>query len=158
MIEKSTHELTCVTREYGVNRDRSADSSPMTLRERLIEAIAILDALPDQPSEEHVPRVARLYDLLNDVHRSVPKVELWCAVKFYRENLDGEGTSWKPAPWTGHLSKAQAEEYAPAIQAHYSKPYDHGDRFRVVRRRIDIQSVVPATCDVKTYINRRLAR
>lgn len=140
-----------------VTDDREAQLIP--LRARLVEAIAILDTLPSEPAEAEIRMVARLWNLLYDAHRATPRVTAWTATKFYRENLDGNGESRKPAIWTGHATRERAEEFAPAIQKHYIKKggVDHGDRFKVVRRATCITDFVPEECSVEEFCRSRLS-
>jgi len=117
------------------------------LRARLSLASAAARSLPTAPTFADLAEIKRLYELLYDIHREVPKVMAWCAVKFYRDNLSGDpGHTWRPAVWTAHANEETAALFAEVIQVHYIKKHrvDNGDRFRAVYCEARILDFVPA--------------
>ncbi len=133
------------------------DASTAPLQDRLIKALAIVQQLPKEPTEKDIKSVLALYEQLKDIHREVPKVRCWCVVKFYSENPKGlKGHSWEPRVWTGHTTKAQADEFAPAIEKHYQKGRANhdGDRFKVLYRECSFPDLMEPDISAEQFCKR----
>jgi len=94
---------------------------------------------------------------LQNAPNYMPKVKAWCVVKHYRDH-DPETGQWSPAVWVGFTNQAQAEQFAPVIQAHYDAAAPGGkgwgDKFLVEFTECAIQRVVQPWLAPREYVRR----
>jgi hypothetical protein len=138
-----------------VVHESPCEKNTTAVTSRVVRALEQLSRLPPDKTEvsfEYLPEVAAAWSLLRNLTDALPKIVTWCVVKHYA-NHDPADNSWKPAVWVGCTTKAQAEELAPAIQKHYSKKYDYGDRFVVEQRGCHVRDILNPCMTVEQYIN-----
>ena len=93
------------------------------------EAMRACTTLP----ESAAPLLREAFEVLDEVTRYLPSIEVWCVVKHYSD------PDWEPAVWCGFLSMEQADAFGAAIDAHYAveakRRGGRVDRFLVERRQ-----------------------
>jgi hypothetical protein len=138
--------------EYGSPRLADASNMRAEGREELASLLREAATVVEQSSDP--TELADVYCFLADAHRTLPKVQAWCVVKHYAPSLLPDAHVWKPAVWTAHLSKEQAEEFAVAIAAHYRKKYPHHrpDEFLVEQRVAGVSNFIHPDCTVERYM------
>lgn len=113
--------------------------------------------------ESGMVKLAEIWEMLEDVANDLPPVECWCVCKVRHEGI----LPTKPSVWTGHMTREQADAFAPAIAAHYAGRASHtsdrhpdcegfwggwSDRFVVARSFCGIRSVVGPDLEPAEYV------
>lgn len=129
-----------------------------TLQSRLEHALQLVNLLEVQGrtlNENDAEWVRDLFETLDNIERATPEIELWCVVKEYHPQDTTSHWYGKETVWVGCLTKAQAEEFAPAIAKHYyvkQGKRDFGDKFVVKRAMCDILSVLREDLPIEQYL------
>jgi hypothetical protein len=138
------------------SRSDPPEGQDLDLLQKLDRARELWGQLDEAQGDLEAAQLAcMLQEVLKAIGDTHVQVELWCATKFYRENLEGDPNKrWPPAPWTGHTTKEQAEAYAPAIKQRYLELHhvDYGDQFRVTRQLVSAHSIVPPELSAEDYV------
>jgi hypothetical protein len=129
-----------------------------TLRSRLehaLQLVTLLEAQQRTLNENDAEWVRDIFETLDGIERDTPRIELWCVVKEYHPRDTTSAWYGKESVWVGFFTKAQAEEFAPAIAKHYYKKQgnrDFGDKWIVKRAECGILSILREDLPIEHYL------